>query len=119
MKNKKLDDKTPLTWEQIQEKIKEYKINQEGINSINSYLEDGDPVTDWLLKNIASLHYMTKEILAAKIKEYKVPKWAVDTIYHLIDDGRASVDDFPIEMLEELGKHGRNCSAGFVLQMMT
>jgi hypothetical protein len=62
---------------------------------------------------------MTKEILAQKIKEYNVPKWAVDTIYHLIDDGRASVESFPIEMLEELGKHGRHCWAGSALHMMT
>jgi hypothetical protein len=117
MKNKKLDDKTPLTWEQIQEKIKEYKINHEGVKSIKRLLGDNFPITADILDNIASLHYMTKEILAAKIKEYKVPKWAVDNIYALLERG-TYIDEITIEMLKDLGEHGRDGEGAWSLHML-
>jgi hypothetical protein len=114
----KQDDKTPLTYAQIQEKIKEYKINQRGINLINYGLNINAQWTDAKLKDIAKDHYMTKELLDEKIKKYKISPEIVDIIYSLHRLGYSYDtlgDDY---MLESLGKDGFKGEGNFMLRCM-
>jgi uncharacterized protein YoaH (UPF0181 family) len=113
----KHEDKNSLTWEQIQEKIKKYKINQEGIEIINYGLNIGDTWTDDELKYLAKLHYMTRELLDKKIKQYNVPQNAVERIYSLINKG-LSYDKITIEMLKYLGELGMHGRGGWALHML-
>jgi hypothetical protein len=114
----KQDDKTPLTYAQIQEKIKEYGINDDGVESVNYCLNKNRPITVALLKNIAKNHHMTKELLDEKLKKYKVAQNFIDTIYHLHRLGYSYDtlgDDY---MLESLGKDGFDGDGSFMLRCM-
>jgi hypothetical protein len=104
MKNKDQDNE-PLMPKQIVQKINEYKINAEGLGIILRLFDQGFPITDAKLREIAKHYYMTKEILAQKIREYNLSQETIDILYRHIDNG-FHLSEITDDLLERLGEYG-------------